>query len=186
MDHNYHENYEKSVRQIQNWLHTVSLYDADIPDVIADGTYDQQTKDAVTAFQIKYMSDYVKDGHNSDNVGKVDYETWQVLMQIATEAEEMMKSPLPIYPFSAHLKDGKLVIGDKCCLVAVVRVMFSCLGICFDEFDGFPLSDEFDSHLENDVKVFQRSAGLDETGEIDKKTWNTLACVFNKYVKERQ
>lgn len=173
ISNNERSNYHDSVKRIQEYLRTISKSDHDIPNVISNGTYDEHTEKAVNEFQRKYMENVT---------GKVDYDTWQKLLEESHKCSEMQSPPTPISPFSENLKNGKLTIGDRSDLVIIVNTMISCLGICYDEFENIHITDLYDENTANAVSCFQHTAGLPETGELDKSTWNALAKMYNKYV----
>lgn len=160
-----------SVRHIQSSLTNISRIDSDIPRVNPDGIYGETTADAVYAFQKKYM-----DGGD----GRVDFLTWQELTRIAKEADKILSPSSPISPFELTLKDGKLVKGDRCSLIALIKIMMNSISITYPSAEDLGDSELFDERLYNAIMDFQVVHGLKANGEIDKQTWNRLALAYDR------
>ncbi len=170
--------YGSSVKQIQNYLRKISYTDSDIPHIKENGIYDDCTSEAVELFQKKYMREL-----QAELIGRVDNSTWDALRREAAISEELMSPPEKISPFSEKLKDGKLVLGDTGVLVLILHIMLDYMRLAYDELEDTALSSSYDEATKKSVSVIQRSAGLPDTGEVDKATWNIIARLFNSYVK---
>ncbi len=172
--------YEMSVRQIQKYLLAISRLDNDIPHTRENGVYDAHTANAVKLFQEKHMT-----GVSPELLGKVDLDTWEALRHLANRAEEAVASSEGIYPFSEPIKDGKLILGDRSSLVLILHIMLDTLSLGYDELSNAVVSDLYSEATKQHVAVIQRSAGLPETGEVDKATWNIIAKLYNSQIKNR-
>lgn len=171
MKHSNDPVYREAVRQIQNYLYTASQVNPKIRRVNPDGIYGETTADAVAAFQALY-------GLPSN--GRVDFSTWQSLLDAYRKALPLLREPERIAPFREALKDGVLSPGDRSELVRMTRLMLRQLGQRFLPFSELPDSDEYDEEMEDAVFSFQRIQGLPITGIIDLITWNRLAASYNK------
>lgn len=163
--------YRKAVRQIQNYLYTASQVNPQIKRVNPDGIYGKTTADAVAAFQALY-------GLPSD--GRVDFSTWQSLLDAYRKALPLLHEPARISPFREQLKDGVLLPGDRSELVRIARLMLRRLGQRFLPFSELPDNDEYDEEMEDAIFSFQRIHGLPVTGILDRITWNHLTLSYNK------
>ncbi len=173
------ENYERptypqSVRAVQTYLYTISQVDPQVPRVNPDGIYGPETADAVRVFQETYV------GFGD---GKVDLATWQALVTHYREAERALSEPQRIAPFTARLKDGVLRCGDRSDLVMMVRIMLATMGVDYALSEDLPITDLYDTPMEEAVRSFQYVNGLDPSGILDRSTWDRMALAYNKSVK---
>ncbi len=173
------ENYERptyrqSVRAVQTYLYTISQVDPQVPRVNPDGIYGPETADAVRVFQETYV------GFGD---GKVDFATWQALVAHYLDAEKALSEPERISPFTAHLKDGVLTNGDRSDLVMMVRIMLAAMSVDYAPSEDLPITDLFDTPMEEAVRSFQYVNGLDPSGILDRPTWDRMAIAYNKALR---
>ena len=71
------ENKASDVREAQRYLRTISKYNPNIPMTVADGTYSDDTRDAVAAFQRE---------RGLPETGEIDPRTWDELYKLYKEA----------------------------------------------------------------------------------------------------
>ena len=160
-----------SVRRIQSALTSISSVDRDIPRVNPDGIYGESTADAVYIFQNKYLG---------SGDGRVDFPTWQELLRISREAEQTLARSSPIFPFDLHLKDGRLIKGDRSSLVSMIKIMMKSMEITYPFMEGLDTSELFDDSMHKAVLEFQAIHGLGISGDIDKQTWDRLALAYDR------
>jgi hypothetical protein len=171
MDNSNRPFFKESVKRIQSALTSISRVDHDIPRVNPDGIYGEATANAVYIFQEKYLN---------GGDGRVDFPTWQELIHVSKEAEAELSDSLPIFPFNTHLKDGKLVKGDRSSLIMMIKLMMKSIQITYPFMEGIDLSELFDTRLYDAVKEFQALHGLKKSGDIDKQTWNRMAIAYGR------
>ena len=174
MDNRERPTYPQAVRDIQTFLYTISQVDPLIPRVNPDGIYGPETADSVRIFQETYL------GFGD---GKVDFATWQALVAHYRTARTALREPERIAPFTAFLKDGRLVLGDRSDVVMMVRIMLASLGQEYAEAEGLPITDLFDAKLEEVILSFQYVNGLEPDGIVDRNTWDRLAIAYNKSLR---
>ncbi len=169
--------HRKTVRQIQKYLSSVALADPSLPQVKPDGVYGKKTAEAVACFQ---------KSRSLPVTGKVDFATWQALVKGCREATRALSAPTAISPFLCPLKNGELCVGDRSDLVLLVRVMLHCLGVEYDCLAVLPISDSFDDDMEGALREYQRIQGIEQTGSVNRQTWDRLADSYNKYIRYAQ
>lgn len=174
MDNHERPTYRQAVRDIQTFLYTISQIDPLIPRVNPDGIYGPKTADAVQTFQETYI------GFGD---GKVDFTTWQTLVAHYRVARTALQEPERISPFTLPLKDGCLVNGDRSDLVMIVRIMLASLGLVYREAEELPITDQFDTLMEDAVRAFQFANDLTVNGKIDRPTWDRLAMTYNQSLR---
>ncbi len=166
--------YRQAVRDIQTFLYTISQTDPLIPRVNPDGIYGPETAEAVSIFQKTYL------GFGN---GRVDFTTWQALVSHYREARTALQEPTRIAPFTAHLKNASLVLGDRSDLVMIIRIMLSTISLDYAEAENLPITDLFDAPMEQAILSFQYAQGLEPDGIIDRNTWDRLAMAYNKAIR---
>lgn len=171
MNNNERLSYRPAVHQVQTYLYTIATVDPEIPRVNPDGIYGPTTADAVTAFQNKYRL--------SPN-GKVNFETWQMLLARYREALRALSDPTRLSPFRLALKNKVLVPGDRSDLVMLLRIMLGQIGLTYLPLEGLGYSDLYDDDLSYAITHFQMTQGLPDTGIVDRNTWDRLALAYNE------
>lgn len=165
--------YRESVRQVQTFLYTIAQVEDDVMRVNPDGIYSPNTAEAVRSFQKKYL-DHID--------GKVDYATWVMLLERYRLAEQLLREPNRISPFSFSLKNDVLTVGDRSDLVVILRAMLAHLGITYLPAEDLPINDLYDERISDIIRHFQTANGLRADGVLDRLTWDRLAYVYNRQV----
>lgn len=156
-----------AVMEMQGYLRNISRYDSDIPTVIPDGIFGDETTASVKAFQRK---------HSLAETGRVNSETWDKLIQENRKAVFYFFEPIqtaPIQNGDLPLKEGK-----ETHLNYNLNLMLSHLGRNFENFDVLEVTDVFSPQTTAQVKVFQKVTDAPVTGEVDKLTWNNLSYLY--------
>lgn len=134
-----------------------------LPLINPDGIYGRKTAEAVKLFQ------------NEQSLlptGEVDFKTWKRLMQKAQEAEQAILPPKNIVPIADF--DLPLKFGDE---NGYVEVLQKLLNLALKSIKGFEALEEdgsFKSKTQEATRCWQRICRFEETGIVDKKTWNSL------------
>lgn len=163
--------YSKSVSEAQARLLKLSRNDPDIPRVNSDGIYGPTTTAAVMAFQKK---------HGVTPTGKIDYATWNAILDAYEENEAIYGKIKPISPFNASLAGGALSPGDVSDLVAVMQQMLQYIGTEYNAIGALPITGNYDAATEKAVSEFQKRNGIPSTGIADRRTLNMLSEVYEK------
>lgn len=165
---------ETRVRSLQKMLRHVGIEDGITEYILPiNGIFDQQTEDAVKAFQKEY-------GLNQSGI--YDYETYS---KLSGRYKELSSSDnMSINPYPSQ-KDYVLSAGDESDLVTILQMMLGALSIYYD-LPYVPLSGHYDLSTENAVREFQRTSDLGVNGRVDRLTWNRLAQEYNRSVNESQ
>lgn len=159
------------VVSLQYFLVLLSRFVDFIPEITVDGTYGQATAIAVSAFQ-RYKGLPV--------TGRVDRTTWESLYQAYAGVTDYLREtnkvqPVPTQPFPGVT----LRRGDVGPSVRVMRTYLSYISDYFFDLPSIGVSNIFDMRLQNTVQAFQRIFALNPTGQIDERTWNTVADVYS-------
>lgn len=151
---------QKAIYEAQEYLRNISRAFDEISLLTPDGIFGEETEKAVLAFQKK---------QGLEETGIINYETWTAIVneneRAVFSASEVMlidKDKLPLRR------------GDKDDAVYHLKTMLLYLGQNYGNFGFITVNDEFDADTEKSVRQWQRVIRTEETGEVDKLTWERL------------
>lgn len=151
---------QKAIYEAQEYLRNISRAFGEIPLLIPDGIFGEETEKAVLAFQRR---------QGLTENGIIGYETWTEIVKendravfLTSETTLIDKEKLPLRR------------GDKDDAVYHLKTMLLYLGRKHGNFDEVTVNDEFDAETEKSVRQWQRVIRTEETGEVDKLTWERL------------
>ena len=150
--------------ELQQRLRNISKVHKDVPSVIPDGIFGEETENAVRAFQRKF---------GFSETGVVDFEIWDRINEESKKALFVLSDPNQV--ISIKNEDLPLVIGQIGREVHTLNLMLRRLGELYSNFRFEDTGDEFTAETEREVRKWQKVIGHDITGEVDKLTWNRLA-----------
>lgn len=156
------------ITELQNYLRRISRDNKNIPLVIPSGVYDNRTKQAIIKFQQEY---------DLPVTGKVDRATWEKIYEVYLDTEEYYAELASIMPFpnSEHF----IAEGASGFQVYMLQAMLNTI---FSGYANIPLLDIngiYGNETANTVKHLQDIIGEESTGNVDYKTWNKLAQLYN-------
>ena len=151
---------QMAIYEAQVYLRNISRVFGEIPLLIPDGIYGEETEKTVLAFQRR---------QGLTQNGIIGYETWTEIVKendravfLTSETTLIDKDKLPLRR------------GDKDDAVYHLKTMLRYLGGKHGNFDEVTVNDEFDAETEKSVRQWQRVIRTEETGEVDKLTWEKL------------
>lgn len=158
---------DELVLEFQGYLRNISRYDSDIPNVIPDGIFGDETRDSLKAFQRK---------HRLNETGTVDFSTWEKLIEENRKAVFFFSLPEQTAPITNE--DFPLKEGKETHLNYNLNLMLSHLGRNYGNFDILEVNDIFSAQTRNQVLSFQKVTDKEQTGEVDKELWNSLSQLY--------
>ena len=151
---------QRAIYEAQGYLRNISRAFGEIPLLVPDGVFGEETEKTVLAFQKK---------QGLTENGIIDYETWTAIVNendravfASSETTFIDKEKLPLRR------------GDKDNAVYHLKTMLLYLGQNHSNFALLNVDDEFDEATEKSVRQWQRVIRAEETGEVDKLTWERL------------
>lgn len=162
------ENKASDVREAQHYLRTISKYNPNIPMTVADGTYSDDTRDAVAAFQRE---------RGLPETGEIDPRTWDELYKLYKEAALFFSELESISPRAVG--ETPLTIGSAGYPVYIIQVMLNTIAQFYDNLKGASINGIYDNETAEEIRRIQTIAGLPETGKLNRATWNALARIYN-------
>ena len=168
-------NEQTAIRNLQRYLRQLSYTDTDVPPVPIDGIFDTATRDSLMSFQKKY---------DLEQSGVADRETWDMLYSKYLESLADNAVPKGFSPFYRVPKGETLSLGDKNFGVAAVQYMLNEISVINDALPILDITGVFDNATERAVAIFQSSAPLDVTGQVNLATWNAIVDAFDSYAND--
>lgn len=155
---------DDAVFELQSYLRNIGRLDSDISRVVPDGVFGSETTEAVRSFQSK---------HGITETGTVDFETWEMIKRKNSEA--LFEASEPVQLVKITNGDLPLVRDTDSSLVYTLHLMLNRVAENYDNFTPLPVQSFFDESTEREVRRWQRVISHEESGRVDKLTWNTLA-----------
>ncbi len=162
------------VTEIQKMLRHIALGGGNIPLINPDGIYGGETAAAVRTFQRSL---------GLPSTGKADFATWNALKLASDNAKRKNGPGESISPFPSP--DYVVSPGEASSMTYLVQIILDALSIAFDGLEGLKISGKYDGDTESRVKLFQHYCGMDQTGKVDKRTWDAMAKSYNALADNR-
>jgi len=152
-----------AIMELQQRLRNIQKSESDDPAVIPDGIFSEETRREVENFQRQ---------NGLEVTGVVDYATWEAIK----EAERMVifESSLPVQVAPIKNSNLPLVRGMDNSFTDVLKAMLNHVAEVYVNF-RFIEEEGFGYETEREVRRWQNVVFLEETGDVDKETWNSLA-----------
>lgn len=161
------------VRSLQTMLRVIASHQSDLPNVIPDGIYGQQTMQAVAAFQRKF---------GIPVTGITDQPTWEL---IVSEYKPALMQVSPAQPLQIVLQPSQVIgRGENHHSIYLTQAMLIALSRSYGSIPEPPVSGVLDSGTADSLIAFQRLSGLPITGNLDKITWKHLVLHFQLNIPE--
>ena len=159
------------VRSLQTMLRQISFVYTDLPRLIPDGIFEEETRRAVISFQQKF---------NLPATGAVDNDTWDAVVVVYRQTLKVAAPPglSTVYPTSAYTVEP----GDSTIHMYVIQSMFKSLSHVLDGVQPPVVDGRHTGVSVENALWLQRRGGLEETGIFDMPTWNLLSRLYCTYI----
>jgi len=164
-----------AIRNLQRYLLQLSYEEKDIPRVPVDGIFDSATREALRAFQIK---------NGLEATGIADRETWDTLYESYLRSISRFSPPREFSPFPRVPEGDNLSLGDVSFAVSSAQFLLNEISAIIDLLEPIEIDGIFGEDTARAVRSFQSAEGLAPTGDVDKRTWDALVDVYNRYGKD--
>lgn len=156
------------ILKIQNCLINIRNTYPSIPLINPTGICDQETRNAVIAFQnIKGLPP----------TGSVDFRTGFELLRENSEYLKRTQMPARIPVSTPDFQSvGR---GDQKDIVYAIKVMLNSLNRRYSNYIELEVTDMYDEKTEETVRLFQERSMLPVTGIVDMATWNHLVNTYD-------
>ncbi len=168
----------RDVELIQRKLNRISTNFPGIPKIYpTDGFYDSSTTDAVRKFQEIF---------NLDQDGLVGRATWNQIQFIYNAVKKLYtvnSEGIRISEVTTRFTDN-LLEGSSGDGVLQVQYYLSYISLFVPTVIEAALDGSYGPATANAVRSFQRTYGLEETGVVDRATWDRMENVYFEIVSE--
>ncbi len=155
------------VRSLQTMLRVIGEDTGYLPILVPDGIYGQETISAVSAFQRRY---------GLPVTGITDQLTWDAIVEVYEDSLIQVDKATPI---EILLDPGQVFrAGDSSPYLYLLQSMLLYLSTQHASIQSPSHNGVLDSPTAEALAGFQLLAGLEPTGELDKKTWKYLVNQF--------
>ena len=152
------------VRSLQTMLRVLGEDIDAYRNVIPDGFYGDQTRNAVYHFQRL---------HGIPATGVADQRTWDT---IYAEFEPSHTRLVPAEPLQIILEPGQVIRkGERNTYLYVIQAVLITLSEQYGSITAPTVSGILDDPTSDAIASFQYLSGLPQTGELDKVTWKHMA-----------
>ena len=165
----------RPVSSLQYMLGELSYAYEQLPFVAVDGVFGEETLEAVMVFQREFSPPVT---------GRVDQRTWDDITRHFREWERERARPRALRAFPP--RPFQIEPGEQDDVMALVQTMFRSLsgvleGIVPGEVNGYN-----DQSSRQNTCWLQRAAGMEQTGIMDRFTWNMLVRLYDLFVVRRR
>lgn len=155
------------VRSLQTMLRIIATHHDDLPSVIPDGIYGQQTVNAVSAFQRKA---------GLPVTGIANQDTWEAVVSAYQPA---LIHVSPAEPLQIILETNQVIrTGEDHHSIYLLQAMLIAMARDYGSIPEPSISGVLDGATSESIIAFQQLSGLETTGELDKLTWKHLVLQF--------
>lgn len=158
-----------AIKNLQLYLRQLSYHNDSIPSSPIDGIWDSATERSLSEFQRYYKLPIT---------GRADRVTWEKLKTEYDSSVSKHSPPVSVNLFPRSPESYALEEGAEGFLAKVIIYILGELSATY----GFPVYEDakaLDSRIIGLILEFQRINGLNESGKVDKETWDRLANEYN-------
>jgi len=156
------------IRSLQTFLRRIAQDNTQIPLVVPDGIYNEQTKNAVSGFQTYY---------GLPVTGETDFDTWRKIIEIYESIPQTIHLPdiRCLFPRSNY----KIIENQTADCLYLIQAMLAVLGNRFPHLGSVEISGTHTPDSVAITKKIQELNELEQNGVIDIPTYNAIVTLFN-------
>ena len=155
------------VRSLQTMLRVISEYNGTVPTVVPDGIYGNETREAVTVFQ---------KNNGLPVTGITDQQTWE---QVSEKYDEAIIYIGNAEPLEIIMDPNRIyVLGDRSPNLIIAQAALYYLSQKHEPISVPSRDGLLDDQTSASILSFQKLNNLSPTGNLDRKTWQTLSKQF--------
>ena len=167
------------VRSLQTMLRVLGEDEPALKNIVPDGFYGDQTRNAVYHFQRS---------RGLPATGVTDQTTWD---RIVAEYPSALTRRLEAQPLQIILEPGAVIKrGQRGNNLYIVQAVLLTLSEVYNSIPAPAITGQLDALTAESIQSFQYLSGLPQTGELDKVTWKHMALQYtlaeNLYGKNRR
>lgn len=161
------------VRSAQTFLREISNQYEEMPTVIPDGIYGEQTEASVKWFQ---------NFRGLPVTGVIDKKTWDTLLEDYLFLLSEREPPVCV---NILPKNFDIILPEEeNRYLHPIQAMMKNLSLQFDTIPDLEITGVHDEASVNTVKSIQKILGKEQNGNIDKSFWNDLVAIYEANLLE--
>lgn len=157
--------------ELQKFLKKISENDPQINFLNTDGIYGEETAEAVRQFQ---------QTRNLPVTGVADFETWEAIFNEYLKLIELIDEALPFHVFPIEVIEIKT--GDSGDAVVVIQLLLNKFSSKYSNFNKVNVTGNYNNETADAVKNFQNVSMLDQTGTVNRHTWNEMVKLYRAFL----
>ena len=167
----YNEITDRIARQnLQKYLRQLAYFEPEIPLLPIDGNKGEDTSAAIREFQRS---------RSLPVTGIANRETFDRIYAEYLLSLSKNLPPIPFSPFPKNPVDYEVQPGDDGFLTSVIQHLLGEISVIYEFLPQLEMTGVYDDATENAVKTIQRASDLEETGRVDRRTWNAIVRHYN-------
>ena len=164
----YTKDEKSAVTELQRMLRYIARYNNNITPLTPDGVFGEKTEQAVKEIQ---------EMQGLPVTGEVDLNTWNEILRVYRSLKDTNLPPMPVHIFPPEMESLKP--GDKFDEVLALQIMLKKISDRVNNVPDIELTSIYDPKFQQAVIKLQEIFKIDQTGKVDKKTWNKIAQLYS-------
>ncbi len=158
-----------SIKDLQEKLRYIEHHSGGT-NLAVDGIYDEGTRNSVADIQ---------SAAGFAPTGEIDRDTLDIINALYDESLERNSPAVQIIAFP----DSEIILreGDSGFSTAIINLMLAALAAEYGNIPPIISTDRYGSDTAEGAAAIQQASSLPVNGETDKKTFNAIARLFNRY-----
>lgn len=163
--------FDSPIHNLQVFLRAISKKYDDIPMVIPDGVYGNNTAEAVRAFQNRF---------SLSETGTTDNSTWDSIVNVYRDIEKENSEPrrVRIYPEHGLRPENNSYTPT----IYVIQTMMAAISDRFSNIPRPSVNGVLDAPTVESIKAIQIASGLNPDGNISRIFWDYLSVIYETFV----
>jgi len=163
------------VSSLQYMLGELSYAHEQLPFVAVDGVFGEETLEAVMVFQREFSPPVT---------GRVDQRTWDDIVYYFRLWERERAHPRPLRAFPP--RPFQVETGQQDDVMALVQAMFRSLSGILEGIGPEVTHGYHGGQSVENVRWLQGISGMEQTGVMDRFTWNMLVRLYDLFIVRRR
>jgi murein L,D-transpeptidase YcbB/YkuD len=169
------EDSSNPILQIQRILRDLERLDNNVSPIAPSGSFETDTKNAVTRFQKKY---------GLSPSGVVDKETWDLLHKIYEAQMDLNQLVGAIEVFPKE-KNYEIPANSRDNIVYIIQHFLNEIKNEYEDFKELEFTGIYDKDTQDNIKSFQKRHLLEDNGKLNAETINLLSKEYER-INSRQ
>ena len=173
----FYPNEEQAITNLQKYLRQLSYFNDDIQPIAINGTWNDETRNALIAFQRM---------NGLSPTGVADEQTWNLLFSQYMNSLEENSPPSRVSFFPREPSGQSIGLGDESFIVSVIQYMLSEIAVLYDGFESVEITGKYDEDTQAAISEFQKRNLFPQSGRVDKRTWDRIVISLDSALNSQK